>query len=117
MLGSPIFGYGIGSIWHTVGHYSHNFFTDVLAEGGMIGFLLMFFLLFKALVRIYKFSIVDKNLVLVMFYSFTGLIMLMFSAYWFDNEQFWFLMGAAWSVDYKRVVNGKNPLRVLCFIF
>ena len=102
---SPIFGYGIGSIWYTVGYYSHNFFTDVLAEGGMIGFLLMMILLYKALVRLYIFSKLDKNFVLVMFYSFTGLIMLLFSAYWFDNEQFWFLMGAAWSIDYKRIVS------------
>lgn len=110
---SPIIGYGIGSIWHTVGYYSHNIFTDVLVEGGMIGFIFIVFLLFRALVRLYKYSLVDKNLVLVLFYSFTGLIMLLFSAYWFDNEQFWFLMGAAWSVDYKKIManwlsNGKG---------
>ena len=106
---SPIIGYGLGSIWYTVGFYSHNFFTDVLAEGGMIGFLIMITILFKALVRVYRFSIADQKLVLVMFYSFTGLIMLLFSTYWFDNEQFWFLMGAVWSVDCQKVLkNGLN---------
>ena len=33
---SPVFGHGLGSVFYEVGFYSHNIFTDMLCEGGVV---------------------------------------------------------------------------------
>lgn len=44
---SPVFGHGLGSVFYEVGFYSHNIFTDMLCEGGVVLFLIFIFVLMK----------------------------------------------------------------------
>ena len=105
---SPFIGYGVGSIWHTVGFYSHNLFCDLLSESGVIGTSIILSLLIISLTRIYKLTRLYNEYMLILFYSFTGLIMLMFSSYWISNETFWFILSAALSIDFKQIVYNKK---------
>lgn len=94
---SPLWGYGIGSIWHTVGFYSHNLFCDWLAEGGVMLFLLMLFITAKSFRNLFYATNINPNYYFAIFYGFTGFVMLLFSGYWFDCEAVWFTIGAAFA--------------------
>lgn len=85
-LQKPIFGNGIGSVFFLIGIYSHNFVTDILCETGMIGFLIILYLLFvfgklsKSAVRkgsMYRLTIV---------FFVCGIVMNSFSGYIWVNQ-------------------------------
>jgi len=80
---SPIWGHGLGSIWWTVGYYSHNIFTDLLAETGVIGTLIGVCILWKVTSYLYYLIKNEQKYVLIMIVFLSGMITSLFSGYWF----------------------------------
>ena len=53
-LQSPLIGQGLGSVWFTVGYYSHNILMDMLAETGIVGAIFFVFVLLRTFLTLYK---------------------------------------------------------------
>lgn len=91
---SPILGYGFGSVFYAIGDYSHNIFTDIMVEIGIVGLLVFIYILFKTgrlLIKSSKETIVDY-LWLVIFLD--GIGQAMFSGYYLANIPLW------WAITY-----------------
>lgn len=90
---SPILGQGIGSVWWTVGFYSHSMFTDFLAETGIVGtaiFLLVLLKCFFTLLRRSRDNCFDMFIFLV----FCGaLVEYTFSGYWISAPKLFLVYG------------------------
>lgn len=79
---SPIFGNGLGSVWWTVGFYSHNIFLDVLSEVGIIGCILFIIIIAKATKKMIAASRHDKLSLLFLIILFGAIFHDLFSGYW-----------------------------------
>lgn len=86
---SPVFGHGLGSIFYEVGFYSHNIFTDMLCEGGIILVSIFVFLLAKfiqssriLIAKDYK----NEIIVIIFLCSF---VMSSFSGYYLSDTGIW----------------------------
>lgn len=90
---SPILGHGLGSIWWTVGFYSHSMFTDILAETGIVGTAIFLWMLAKSfftLLRRSKYSQFD----FFMFLIFCGIFVeCSFSGYWISSPKLFLVFG------------------------
>lgn len=90
---SPILGHGLGSIWWTVGFYSHSMFTDILAETGIVGTAIFLWVLvrcFLTLLRRSKFSQFDFFIFLI----FCGVFVeCSFSGYWISSPKLFLIFG------------------------
>ncbi|MBP9988431.1 MAG: O-antigen ligase family protein [Ruminococcus sp.] len=88
-LRKPLLGNGLGSVYYELGIYSHNLFTDVLAETGIVGlifFVSLFIYTFYCSVRIVR---VDKSDLLWIYILIGGFIFSMFSGYYLTRIQLW----------------------------
>ena len=90
-MDSPIFGKGVGSIWWTVGFYSHNMVLDILAEMGLIGFFFFIPILLRTLYRLYQNSYFEKTFVLLFIVMSGALIRNIFSSYWVSATKLFFI--------------------------
>lgn len=87
---NPLLGNGIGSIFFYLGNYSHNMFTDVLAETGILGFVVFVFILVhfcKKMKRLYYFGSLYRFLLVVFL---CGITCNLFSGYIWVNQLVWF---------------------------
>lgn len=91
----PIFGYGLGGDYFTVGFYSHNMIVDFLLELGIIGLLIMPFVFFKTYKKVYLLTKQNTMFVIVMILFLYGLVMNMFSGYWISMNTNWLCFGVA----------------------
>lgn len=86
---SPVFGHGLGSVFYEVGFYSHNIFTDILCEGGVVLLLIFIFLLLK-FVRTSRLLIAadyrNEIIVIIFLCSF---VMSSFSGYYLSDTGIW----------------------------
>lgn len=100
---SPIFGKGIGSIFYLIGTYSHNIFTDLLAESGLLGFLIFTILLIKSIrkIVIHPYDKKDYFVSILLIYAIT---LNMFSGYWPANHVLWFVLGYVFTKKYNHNV-------------
>ncbi len=79
---SPIIGHGFGSVFFELGQYSHNIFTDLLVETGIIGtgvFIVILYQFFRKAKMLIK---EDSSDILWIFLFFSGFLMLLFSSYY-----------------------------------
>lgn len=79
---SPIVGQGMGSIWYTVGYYSHNIVMDLLAETGIIGTTFFLSLLLKTFLGLYRLMRYQKIAVLLSIIFLGALLKNAFSGYY-----------------------------------
>ena len=79
---SPIVGQGIGSIWYTVGYYSHNLVMDLLAETGIIGTTIFLYLLLKTFLGLYRLMRYQKTAILLSVIFLGALLKNAFSGYY-----------------------------------
>lgn len=101
-LESPIIGNGVGSIWWTVGFYSHNMFMDILAEMGVIGGL---FFIYIIVITIWRLMILGKvhPIFILLFIVFSGaLVHNMFSGYWVSAIKLFFVCSFVCSMSKRR---------------
>lgn len=88
-VGSPIFGHGLGSVFYEVGFYSHNIFTDMLCEGGVILITIFAFFIAKFIPALRKLVIIDQRneiMGLIFIFSF---VQLCFSGYYLSESGIW----------------------------
>lgn len=100
---SPIWGHGLGSIWWTVGFYSHNIVSDLLAETGLIGTGIIISVLFRIFARQTKrsyFSGFDLFLLLI---YIGALVHDSFSGYWIISPKLYLLFGYVFGLDSHRI--------------
>lgn len=90
-LDSPVFGKGIGSVWMTIGFYSHNLFIDLLAETGLIGTLLFSGILILLFVRLFRLTKINSNVALILIVGIGALLESMFSGYWLAMYKIYFV--------------------------
>lgn len=85
----PIFGNGIGSVFYLLGNYSHNMFTDILAETGMIGLIAMVFMIGHAVrkaMMLYKAGSLYRFMLILLI---SGIVLNLFSGYVWVNQHIW----------------------------
>lgn len=104
-LQSPIFGWGVGSIWWTVGFYSHNFITDLLAETGIIGTIIVVKILFTIFIRLYKRFKIDKSIIFILLVFLGTMVSVTFSGYWIASHNLFFAFGFVYAYNYNDFVN------------
>ena len=90
---SPIFGWGIGSIWWTVGFYSHNILTDFLAEMGLLGTTIMLTVLTKMVVSMFQRSKVNSFDMFLLLLFLGSLVQATFSGYWISSFKLFLIFG------------------------
>ena len=90
-LSSPIIGNGVGSIWWTVGYYSHNIVLDLLAEVGIIGMLFFVLILAKTFFSLMNWQKSTPVLVLFLMIFVNNIVFCFFSGYWFGAMQLFFV--------------------------
>lgn len=86
---SPVFGHGLGSVFYEVGFYSHNIFTDMLCEGGVVLFLIFIFVLMK-FIRASQILITEdyRNEIIVIVFL-CSFVMNSFSGYYLSDTGIW----------------------------
>ena len=86
---SPVFGHGLGSVFYEVGSYSHNIFTDMLCEGGVVLFLIFIFVLMK-FIRASQILITEdyRNEIIVIVFL-CSFVMNSFSGYYLSDTGIW----------------------------
>lgn len=86
---SPVFGHGLGSVFYEVGVYSHNIFTDMLCEGGVVLFLIFIFVLMK-FIRASQILITEdyRNEIIVIVFL-CSFVMNSFSGYYLSDTGIW----------------------------
>lgn len=98
-LDNPIFGNGSGSVFVFTITYSHNIFTDIMAEYGILGLIIISVILIKLVKKL--FGSVRKNpcnhLIVVIFIG--CFLHLSFSGYYLGSPSFWFVLGYSFSSD------------------
>lgn len=89
-LSSPLLGHGLGSVFYEVGFYSHNIFTDMLCEGGVILIGIFLYCLFVFYRRAkYYIKIEPQNEIIVTIFL-CSFIMSCFSGYYWSDSGLWF---------------------------
>lgn len=86
---SPVFGHGLGSVFYEVGFYSHNIFTDMFCEGGVVLFLIFIFVLMK-FIRASQILITEdyRNEIIVIVFL-CSFVMNSFSGYYLSDTGIW----------------------------
>lgn len=86
---SPVFGHGLGSVFYEAGFYSHNIFTDMLCEGGVVLFLIFIFVLMK-FIRASQILITEdyRNEIIVIVFL-CSFVMNSFSGYYLSDTGIW----------------------------
>ncbi len=83
-------GHGVGSVWWTVGFYSHNMFTDLLSEIGLLGTLFFSSILYKTGKRLLVFGMQESFYMFVLLIFAKAFVQGMFTGYWISNSYLWF---------------------------
>lgn len=89
---SPIYGHGIGSVFYEIGEYTHNCFTDILVEAGLIGltiFVIILFKCYKKSKKLIRSNFSDYFWVVILL---NGFIMSLFSGYYIAIIPIWWVM-------------------------
>ena len=107
---SPVIGNGLGSVWWTIGYYSHNIFVDLLSETGLIGtmiFVSVILRILKVLIKKSYYSNADLFYLLL----FLGHISeCLFSGYWLASPTLFFAFGYVFALPKSLRSFGKRHL-------
>lgn len=88
-----LFGNGIGSVYYTIGIYSHNIFTDILCEGGIVGMIIFIIIMVHAVKNQTMLKRYNKLNSFADVIFLCGFTMLLFSDYYLSNTMLWFFIG------------------------
>lgn len=95
---SPFIGHGIGSIWWTVGFYSHNMLMDFLAETGIIGTIILVTVLFRMFLLLIRWSHYDSLDMFMLIVFLGALVHDSFSGYWISSPKFFMIFGYVFAI-------------------
>lgn len=88
-LESPVFGHGLGSVFYEVGFYSHNIFTDMLCEGGLVLVSIFIFLLLKFIQASRLLIAEDYRNEIIVIVFLCSFVMSCFSSYYLSETGIW----------------------------
>lgn len=112
---SPLIGHGIGSIWFTVGFYSHNMFLDWLVEVGIAGTVLFSVLLYKTFMKLYRLMKYHKFAIFMTIVFLGALVNDTFSGYYLGALKLFMVCSFAYVYRYELVKprnnQRSNPIR------
>lgn len=100
-LSSPLFGWGVGSIWWTVGFYCHNAILDIMAETGIIGTLFLLSIVWRTLLKLYSLSHTDKVYLFFFLVMVGNLVNYMFSGYYIAAYKTYFVCSLVYCLPKK----------------
>lgn len=83
-------GNGVGSVWWTVGFYSHNMFMDLLSEIGILGTAFFSIIIYKTFKRLVSIGLRETFYLFVLLIFAKAFVQGMFSGYWLSNSYLWF---------------------------
>lgn len=86
---SPVFGHGLGSVFYEVGFYSHNIFTDLLCEGGIVLLLIFIYLLMKFIRASRLLITADYRNEIIVIVFLCSFVMSSFSGYYLSDTGIW----------------------------
>lgn len=90
-IASPILGNGVGSVWWTVGFYSHNMILDLLSEVGILGTTIVFIILIKTALKLLRLFRYNHIFLFFMIVMLGALVRSMFSGYWVAAIKLFFI--------------------------
>lgn len=90
---SPLFGHGLGSIWATVGFYSHNMLGDLLAETGILGTTIIIVVLVRIFICLSRRSGLSGFDMFMLLVFLGALIHDTFSGYWMTSPKLFLAFG------------------------
>lgn len=96
-IDSPLFGHGLGSVFYELGEYSHNILIDCLLEQGILGILILIYMLsstIKGLLKMYRDDRANYLWSLMFIYS---LIQSFFSGYYLAQIPIYFTISLCYS--------------------
>ena len=85
----PIFGHGFGSVYYEFGLYTHNFFTDVLVEGGLVLAIIIALVLAYVMFASVQLTKKDKTDLIWIYFFLCGFILSLFSGYYLTQIPLW----------------------------
>jgi len=91
-LDSPLWGHGLGSVFYEIGFYSHNLFTDMLCEGGVILTGIFLYCLFRFCKRAKEWIKTEPQNEIVVTIFLCSFIMCCFSGYYLSESGLWFAL-------------------------
>ncbi len=86
---NPVFGNGIGSIFHYLHSYSHNLFMDILAESGIFGLVLFIMVLVIFLKKLFVLFRQGSLFRFLTYIFICGMTLNLFSGYVWTNQLVW----------------------------
>ncbi|PWJ70805.1 O-antigen ligase [Ruminococcaceae bacterium R-25] len=85
----PIWGHGFGSVYLEFGQYTHNFFTDILVEGGLVLTIIAILFLFYCFVSSIRLIRLDNSDLIWFYFFLCGFTLSMFSGYYLTQIPLW----------------------------
>lgn len=107
-ISSPVWGNGVGSIWWTVGVYSHNMFLDMLSEVGLIGTTFLIVILCGSSIKLFRVSLKNDSCILIMMVFIGNLIHNFFSGYWIASMKLFFVCSFIYCLSQNTIKNFVN---------
>lgn len=101
----PLFGYGAGSIFFLLNTYSHNIFTDIAVEYGLVGLGIFLLIMFYGLAAMGRLIKRDKREYFWAYIFIMGMSMLLFSSYYLVSVM------CVFPVAYCFVKDSQRPVR------
>ncbi|MGD7053945.1 O-antigen ligase family protein [Sutcliffiella horikoshii] len=101
IFSSPIIGYGIAGAMYKENLTAHNFFLEVMVEGGLIYLTLWIIILYKFLTKLLYLIKIDSKYHLVMIMFLSEFINMQFSAVYLRTTIFWFCLVFVFCVHYS----------------
>lgn len=86
---SPIIGHGLGSVFYEIGFYSHNIFTDILCEGGIILMGVISVVLFRFVKDSFYLIRFDSRYEIILLIFLCSFVMCLFSGYYLAETGVW----------------------------
>ena len=107
-LDSPIWGWGVGSVWWKIGFRTHNFITDLMVEAGLLGVLLTIFVYYKGYLKLYYAFKMDNSYLFFILVFLGALVQCMFSGYWFGEFRIFMMMSIAFIINSRTLQRTKK---------
>lgn len=100
---SPIYGHGLGGVFYEVGFYSHNIFTDLLCEGGLLLMGIFIYLMYNFSACSYYLVKLNRSYEIMVVIFLCSFIMCLFSGYYLSETGLWLSM--VYMLGEARLVN------------
>jgi O-antigen ligase len=99
ILDSPLFGYGLFGMFDYYNDYPHNFFLEVLMQGGLFYLVFWFVIIMYLIIKYINISMKFKAFRLISVIALYPIVVLMVSGTYINQSVFWFII--SFIISYK----------------